>query len=114
MIYTIVRKDDNGKIDAIISFDSITSMDESWNATVTSQTVEYGFNISDNTNIEAPTYNISAVLSSYSFQKRQEIIWDGEDFSSGGEPNLNYHIEVRDQMIRYSLIERLYFNRVIC
>lgn len=101
MIYTIVRKDDNGKIDAIISFDSITSMDESWNATVTSQTVEYGFNISDNTNIEAPTYNISAVLSSYSlFKKDREIVWDGEDFSSGGEPNLNYHIEVRDQMIR--------------
>lgn len=101
MIYTIVRKDDNGKIDAIISFDSITSMDESWNATVTSQTVEYGFNISDNTNIEAPTYNISAVLSSYSlFKKDREIVWDGEEFSSDGEPNLNYHIEVRDQMIR--------------
>ena len=101
MIYTIVRKDDNGKIDAIISFDSITSMDESWNATVTSQTVEYGFNISDNTNIEAPTYNISAVLSSYSlFSKTREIVWDGEEFSSGGEPNLNYHIEVREQMIR--------------
>ena len=101
MIYTIVRKDDNGKIDAIISFDSITSMDESWSATVTSQTVEYGFNISDNTNIEAPTYNINAVLSSYSlFSKTREIVWDGEEFSSGGEPNLNYHIEVRDQMIK--------------
>lgn len=101
MIYTIVRKDDNGKIDAIISFDSITSMDESWNATVTSQTVEYGFNISDNTNIEAPTYNISAVLSSYSlFSKTREIVWDGEEFSVDGEPNLNYHIEVREQMIR--------------
>lgn len=101
MIYTIVRKDDNGKIDAIISFDSITSMDESWNATVTSQTVEYGFNISDNTNIEAPTYNISAVLSSYSlFSKTREIVWDGEEFSVDGDPNLNYHIEVREQMIR--------------
>lgn len=101
MIYTIVRKDDNDKIDAIISFDSITSMDESWNATVTSQTVEYGFNISDNTNIESPTYNISATISSYSlFRKDREITWDGEEFKTESEPNLNFHIEVREQLIK--------------
>ena len=101
MIYTIVRKDDNDKIDAIISFDSITSMDESWNATVTSQTVEYGFNISDNTNIEAPTYNISSTISSYSlFRKDREITWNGEEFKTESEPNLNYHIEVREQLIK--------------
>ena len=101
MIYTIVRKDDNDKIDAIISFDSITSMDESWNATVTSQTVEYGFNISDNTNIESPTYNISSTISSYSlFRKDREITWNGEEFKTESEPNLNFHIEVREQLIR--------------
>lgn len=101
MIYTIVRKDDNDKIDAIISFDSITSMDESWNATVTSQTVEYGFNISDNTNIESPTYNISATISSYSlFRKDREITWNGEEFKTESEPNLNFHIEVREQLIK--------------
>ena len=101
MIYTIVRKDDNDKIDAIISFDSITSMDESWNATVTSQTVEYGFNISDNTNIESPTYNISSTISSYSlFRKDREITWNGEEFKTESEPNLNYHIEVREQLIK--------------
>ena len=101
MIYTIVRKDDNDKIDAIISFDSITSMDESWNATVTSQTVEYGFNVSDNTNIEAPTYNISATISSYSlFRKDREITWNGEEFKTESEPNLNFHIEVREQLIK--------------
>ena len=101
MIYTIVRKNDNDKIDAIISFDSITSMDESWNATVTSQTVEYGFNISDNTNIESPTYNISSTISSYSlFRKDREITWNGEEFKTESEPNLNFHIEVRDQLIR--------------
>ena len=101
MIYTIVRKGDNDKIDAIISFDSITSMDESWNATVTSQTVEYGFNISDNTNIEAPTYNISSTISSYSlFRKDREITWNGEEFKTESEPNLNYHIEVREQLIK--------------
>ena len=101
MIYTIVRKDDNDKIDAIISFDSITSMDESWNATVTSQTVEYGFNISDNTNIESPTYNISSTISSYSlFRKDREITWNGEEFKTESEPNLNFHIEVREQLIK--------------
>lgn len=101
MIYTIVRKDDNDKIDAIISFDSITSMDESWNATVTSQTVEYGFNISDNTNIESPTYSINATISSYSlFRKDREITWNGEEFKTESEPNLNFHIEVREQLIR--------------
>ena len=101
MIYTIVRKNDKDKIDAIISFDSITSMDESWNATVTSQTVEYGFNISDNTNIEAPTYNISSTISSYSlFRKDREITWNGEEFKTESEPNLNYHIEVREQLIK--------------
>ena len=101
MIYTIVRKDDNDKIDAIISFDSITSMDESWNATVTSQTVEYGFNISDNTNIESPTYNISSTISSYSlFRKDREITWNGEEFKTESEPNFNFHIEVREQLIR--------------
>ena len=101
MIYTIVRKNDNDKIDAIISFDSITSMDESWNATVTSQTVEYGFNISDNTNIESPTYNISSTISSYSlFRKDREITWNGEEFKTESEPNLNYHIEVREQLIK--------------
>lgn len=103
MIYTIVRKDkdDNNKIDAIVSFDSITSMDESWSATVTSQTVENGFNITDNINIESPTYNINATLSSYSlFAKNREIVWDGSTFKTEGEANLNYHIGVRDQMIR--------------
>ena len=101
MIYTIVRKNDKDKIDAIISFDSITSMDESWNATVTSQTVEYGFNISDNTNIESPTYNISSTISSYSlFRKDREITWNGEEFKTESEPNLNYHIEVRNQLIK--------------
>lgn len=101
MIYTIVRKDKNDKIDAIISFDSVASMDESWSATVTSQTVENGFNITDNINIESPTYNINATLSSYSlFAKNREIVWDGNTFKTEGDANLNYHIEVREQIKR--------------
>lgn len=100
MIYTLVRKDDNDKVNAVISFDSISSVDESWSATVTSQTVEYGFNISDHINIEAPTYSITAVLSSYSlFNQNKEIVWDGTDFKSNDTTDRNSHIVARDEII---------------
>lgn len=101
MIYTIVRKDSADKVDAVISFDSILSLDESWSATVTSQTVEYGFNISDNINIEAPSYSITATISSYSlFNLDKEIVWNGEESSSSSQANENSHILVRDEIIR--------------
>ena len=101
MIYTLVRKNDKGVIDAIIAFTSISSMDESWNATVTSQPIEFGFNVTDNINIENPTYNIVATISSYSlFRENKEIVWDGESFSTKGNSNLNFHTDVRNQMIR--------------
>ncbi|CAH1193267.1 Putative tail protein [Psychrobacter phage D'Alembert] len=100
MIYTIVRKDKDNNIDAVISFDSISSVDESWSATVTSQTVEYGFNISDNINIEAPTYSITAILSSYSlFNQEKEIVWDGQDFTANGATDRNSHVVARDEII---------------
>lgn len=101
MIYTIYRKNDKNRIDAIISFDCITSMDESWNATVTNQTVEYGFNITDNINIESPTYSISGVISSYSlFTREKEITWDGDFFNYSGNTDLSYHTTLRDHMIK--------------
>lgn len=101
MIYTIVRKDSADKVDAVISFDSILSVDEAWSATVTSQTVEYGFNISDNINIEAPTYSITATISSYSlFNLDKEIVWNGEDFTSSSQSDEKSHILVRDEIIR--------------
>lgn len=100
MIYTIVRRNKENNIDAVISFDSISSVDESWSATVTSQTVEYGFNISDNINIEAPTYTIAATLSSYSlFNQDKEIVWDGQDFTSSDVTDRNSHVEARDKII---------------
>lgn len=101
MIYTLVRKNDKGVIDAIIAFTSISSMDESWNSTVTSQPIEFGFNVTDNINIENPTYDITGTISSYSlFRENKEIVWDGESFSTEGDSNLNLHIDVRNQMIR--------------
>lgn len=101
MIYTLIKRDGEN-IDAIISFDSITSFDEAWSATVTTQTVEKGFNISDNINIEPPTYDIQAVLSSYSlFKTDREILWDGESFSTQtNQSNSESHIVARDELIK--------------
>jgi len=101
MIYTLLRKDAGNSVDAVISFDSVSSSDESWSATVTTQTVEKGFNITDNVNIEPPTYSIEAVISSYSlFNLDNEIVWDGETFKNSGESNANSHIKARDEIIR--------------
>jgi len=100
MIYTLIRKNNNN-VDAVISFDSVTSSDESWSATVTTQTVEKGFNITDNINIEPPTYSIEAVISSYSlFNLDNEIVWDGETFKNNGNFNADSHIIARDEIIR--------------
>jgi hypothetical protein len=102
MIYTIVRKDKSNNIDAVISFSSVSSMEESWSSTVTSQVVEYGFNVTDNINIEAPTYSIAAVLSGYSlFNTDKEIIWSGESFETNGNTDDKYsHIKARDELIK--------------
>lgn len=101
MIYTLVRRDSENNIDSILSFDCITSFDESWAATVTTQTVEYGFDVTDNINIEAPTYSIDAIISSYSlFKKDREIVWDSETFVTADEADLNSHITARNELIR--------------
>lgn len=99
MIYTLIRKDASDSVQSIISFDSISSMDESWTAQVSSYTVESGFNITDNVNIEPTTYSIDAIISGYSlFRKGSEITWDGEGFSSEEDLNLE-HLYARDEII---------------
>lgn len=102
MIYTIVRKDDSNNIDAVISFSSISSMEESWSSTVTNQVVEYGYNVTDNINIEAPTYTIAAVLSSYSlFDTDKEIVWSDDSFKTNKSTvDKNSHIKARDEIIK--------------
>lgn len=109
MIYTIVRKDKNNNIDAVISFSSISSMEETWSSTVTSQTVEYGYNVTDNINIEAPTYSISATLSSYSlFDASKEIVWDGEGFTTdNSSDDERSHVKARDEIIKIFSDRRL-------
>ena len=70
MIYAIVLKsiDDGGSetINGVISFDCIKSFSESRSATVSTQTVEKGFNISDNINIEPVQFAL--VLHPFFFQ----------------------------------------------
>lgn len=101
MIYTLVRKNSDGNVDSVISFDSIMSMEEEWSAKVSSQTVEKGFDISDNINIEPTMYNISGSISSYSlFNLDSEIVWDGTDFAKVGNSNSPTHVEARDEIIR--------------
>lgn len=101
MIYTLVRKDRGGNVDSIISFDSVSSMDEAWTATVSTQTVEKGFNISDNINIEPEVYSIEAIISSYSlFIKEKEISWDGSSFRSRGQSDKQSHVKARDELIK--------------
>lgn len=101
MIYTLVRKDRGGNVDSIISFDSVSSMDEAWTATVSTQTVEKGFNISDNINIEPEVYSIEAIISSYSlFIKEKEISWDGSSFKSRGKTDKQSHVKAREELIR--------------
>lgn len=101
MIYTLIRKDKYGDVDSIISFDSISSMDESWSATVSTHTVEKGFNISDNINIEPEVYSIEAIVSSYSlFMKDKEITWDGSKFKSREQTDSQSHIKAREELIK--------------
>lgn len=100
MIYTLVKKSKDDVVESIFSFSSITSLDESWSATVTSQTVEFGFDVTDNINIEAPTYSIDAILSNYSlFDTRKEIVWDGDTFNSQDSYDGELHIKARDTLI---------------
>ena len=100
MIYTIVRKDEDDVVDAVISFDSITSFDEDWSATVSTQTVERGFNITDHVTIDPEQYSINAVISSYSlFDLDGEIVWNGEEFTSTKPKDVNSHVKARDEII---------------
>lgn len=100
MIYTLVKKKAKN-VEAIISFSSINTFDESWTATVTTQTVERGFNITDNINIEPPTFSINAVISNYSlFSLEKEINWDGEDFTASGGSDGLEHVKARDELLK--------------
>ena len=107
MIYTIVLKsvDDGGNsvINGVISFDCIKSFSESRSATVSTQTVEKGFNISDNINIEPVQFTLDGYISSYYLKDDEnEIVWDGSRFKTNNSDSKTYtHARVRDSLIAF-------------
>ena len=106
MIYTIVLKsvDDGGgeTINGVISFDCIKSFSESRSATVSTQTVEKGFNISDNINIEPVQFALDGYISSYHLLgDKYEITWDGRQFKSSNNQATYSHARVRDFLIDF-------------
>lgn len=102
MIYTLVVKNDQGKAESYLTFESVSSYSENWSGTVSKSTVEYGFPIADHINIENPVFNISGVLSEYSiFKDDREIFWNGEDFVQASENNSeSSHLVAKDYLIK--------------
>ena len=102
MIYTIVVKNDQGKAQSYLTFESVSSYSENWSGTVSKSTVEYGFPIADHINIENPVFNISGVLSEYSiFKDDREIFWNGEDFVQASENDSEgSHLVAKDYLIK--------------
>ena len=107
MLYAIVLKsiDDGGSetINGVISFDCIKSFSESRSATVSTQTVEKGFNISDNINIEPVQFTLDGYISSYYLKDDEnEIVWDGSGFKTNNSNSKTYtHARVRDSLIAF-------------
>lgn len=107
MIYAIVLKDTddsgNSVINGVISFDCIKSFSESRSATVSTQTVEKGFNISDNINIEPVQFTLDGYISSYYLKDDEnEIVWDGSRFKTNNSDSKTYtHARVRDSLIAF-------------
>ena len=107
MIYAIVLKsiDDGGSetINGVISFDCIKSFSESRSATVSTQTVEKGFNISDNINIEPVQFTLDGYISSYYLKDDEnEIVWDGSRFKTNNSNSKTYtHARVRDSLVAF-------------
>jgi len=113
MIYTIVVKNDQGKFERYLTFESVSSYSENWSGTVSKSTVESGFPIADHINIENPVFNISGVLSEYSiFKDDREIFWNGEDFVQASENNSDdSHLVAKDYLIK--ILIPLFYSHII-
>ena len=107
MIYTIVLKtvDDKGSdtFNGYITFDCIKSFNESRSATVSTQTVEKGFNISDNINIEPTQFSLDGFISSYYIKDDDnEIVYSEGKFQTKNQNARSYsHARVRDLLIDF-------------
>lgn len=100
MMYTLVNLEGE-EVSSLVTFDAVTSVDEKWTATVTTQVVESGFNISDSVTIEPPTFTLSGIISSYSiFNKDGEISWNGSSFLPKEVQDEERHIAVKRELTR--------------
>ncbi|MBQ0112882.1 MAG: hypothetical protein KBT03_07120 [Bacteroidales bacterium] len=113
MIYTIIVRDDKSEIEKIISFDSITSFDESYSAQICKNPVERGFVISDHIVLENRKFDISGIVSAYSvFDEGLELTWSNGAFVSPSDNSSSYterHIRIEDD-IRNLLVDRKVFS----
>ena len=106
MIYTLIKKDSEGNIEKIFSFDSVSAYSETYSGTVSKSPVEFGFDVSDHINVENPVFDLNATLSAYSlFNDSLEIYWDGEDFVTDNEDGdrSSVHLVAKDNLVKMFL-----------
>lgn len=112
MIYTIVVRKNDNTLDKLISFDSITSFNDSISAKIVTNPVEEGFPIADHTVLENRKFSISGVITAYSvFDEGLELVWRDGGFSSVNEGNSS---GVSDRHLRIEQeLRDLVENRVV-
>ena len=101
MIYTLIKYNQDNDLEAIFSFESVSSYSESWTGTVAKSTTEQGFPYADHINIENPVFEINATFSDYSlFNTENEIYWDGEDFVSNREDrSVSSSVQLKQEIV---------------
>lgn len=112
MIYTLISKDKTGSVQNVISFSTVSEYSKTMSATVTTNPVENGTYISDGVIVELPTFDLSAIITSYDiFDDSREITWDGEKFSSSTN-NAEYKEPV-EKVLESLLLESEVFTLLV-
>lgn len=80
MLYTIYTSDEAGNIVERVSLDCVSDFTESYKLSIANNTVENGTSIADNTTFSNDEFNISGIVSDYSFRRKDKLIvfQDGE------------------------------------
>lgn len=68
MIYTLYIKSDEDVIIDTITFDSVTSFNETYSSNVPQSVVESGYNVSDTVNLSNPTFTLNGVITDSKFR----------------------------------------------
>lgn len=112
MVYTIVIYNAEGMPEDIISFDSVEGAKSSLSGTVTSNTVEDGYDISDGMTLDSFSVSLKAVATSYNiFDDGNELVWDGRGFSKVNqtEESTKGHI-LLERRLRRLMLDRKVFT----